>query len=824
MKRNLSIGVILSTITLLLVAVLVAVFAFLAQGALRQHRQSDHVFQVTQLVRAMITARSDMRSESGAMSMVLSRDRATDPHAIAAIRASHAKTSAEIAQVISQLKRSPYAGSPDLLRLEDLARRYDRITVEVLASIKSPAAQRRSGLFKDRLDISSALIRAINRQSEIMTYDIARLDPFIDRMLAVSDTVWRLRADAGTDRLNVANLLFKQGAIPMEEHLALAQGVGVMEAHFSTLGAQADMPVFPARLKQAMAGAHNGLDRDYFPVRQRLIGKRLAGQPIGMTDEQWLAFSVPQLNRLVEISWTALELASDRAIELVNGAKRNLILYLSAMGLCLVLAVSVFSFVVWRVIRPLRRITDMVRNLSGGLKGDIPFEDRTDEIGQFAQALRIFRDSGLEQQRLTEEVFRSQSAQEAAESSNRLKSEFLANMSHEIRTPMNGILGMAHLLEGTKLDEEQAHFVKIIEESGDALLAILNDILDISKLEAGKLDIEAIDFDLADVVDGAVMLMTGKAGEKNIEIVTQLASEVRGRYCGDPMRLRQIMINLLSNAIKFTEKSCGAVEVEVRLAGLLAVEGSTGLHFEVRDTGIGMAESVRDRMFQKFSQADSSVTRRFGGTGLGLAICKQLVERMGGQIGVESELGAGSTFWFDIPLRRANRSLAREALRAKSQPVAAPSPGTAGPPLRLLLAEDNKVNQEFALLLLRKAGHHVDLAENGRQAVEAVRRETYDLVLMDVQMPELDGVEATRQIRAMPPPKRDILILAMTAHAMTGAREEYLAAGMNDYLSKPLQPALILGKLADISTRLAHKPRPEMVEATEGRLMGGGRY
>src|SRR4051812_25898181 len=288
MKRHLSIGFLLSAITMLLVVVLVAVFAFLADGAYRQYRQAKHVLQVTQLARAMITARGDMRSESGSMSMVLSRDSASDAATVAAIQSTHSKTFAELRQTISDLKQSPYTGSPSLARVEDLAARYDRVSHETLDNIKRPLAERRPGLFKDRLDISTALVQAINRQSEIITYDIARLDPFIDRMLDVSDTVWRLRAEAGADRLVVSNWLFGRMPVSVEGRLTLARDEGVMEAHFATLSAQADMPAFPIQLKKVMTNVHAGLDRDYFPVRQRLIQRRHAGQPVGMTDEQWL--------------------------------------------------------------------------------------------------------------------------------------------------------------------------------------------------------------------------------------------------------------------------------------------------------------------------------------------------------------------------------------------------------------------------------------------------------------------------------------------------------------------------------------------------------
>lgn len=375
-------------------------------------------------------------------------------------------------------------------------------------------------------------------------------------------------------------------------------------------------------------------------------------------------------------------------------------------------------------------------------------------------------------------------SKEMAEAATKAKAIFLANMSHEIRTPMNGIVGMVDILKKTTLTDEQIEYLDIIEISGENLLMIINDILDFSKIEAGQITFESIRFNLNDEVEEVVKLLKYKADQKKLELSYHLSPNIPEMLIGDPLRLKQVLINLCNNSIKFTSSGF----VKIRVETILQHENKIKLKFEVQDTGIGISPENQLKLFKSFSQADTSTTRKFGGTGLGLAISKNLVQLMGGNIGIISEEGNGAIFYFDGEFGVSGQSL---PVQEKTEFA---TPKNSAAKLKILLAEDNVINQKVAILNLEKLGHSVSVAPNGIKAVEMFKNEAFDAIFMDIQMPEMDGVEATAIIRDWEQKNginNRIPIIAMTANTLRSDKEIFISVGMDDYLGKPFNAAEI---------------------------------
>jgi hypothetical protein len=421
----------------------------------------------------------------------------------------------------------------------------------------------------------------------------------------------------------------------------------------------------------------------------------------------------------------------------------------------------------------------------------IDFSDLDTTINKTIDETRFIRDGEHAKEKLVSTI----KDKERAEQSEKFKQQFLANMSHEIRTPMNSIIGLTNLLVKTNLDEHQKKYLNVIKKSSENLLVIINDILDLSKIEAGKMDFEKISFTLQDAVETVYHAMLFKAEEKKLNFSIKIDDSVPAVVIGDPTRLNQILINLAGNAIKFTE--AGDVTIEIKE---LNRQGNNSIvQFSIIDTGIGISAESIQKIFDSFSQASSDTTRKFGGTGLGLTISKQLIELQGGKIQVKSELNKGTSFIFNLPFTIGDKAIGR--VRKTNDDIT----GEELQGIKILLVEDNAFNQMVAIDTLTDLipELQIDLAENGKIAVDKVTNGDYDVVLMDIQMPEMDGFEATRQIRALNSPKKAIAIMAMTANVTPEEVTKCFEGGMDSYISKPFETQDLLNKLGKLVKRIA---------------------
>ena len=789
MKRIASISVLLLATTGVMAIVLVASFALSARHALQRQQAAEQAQAIVGISRNLFTAMQSLRVERGTINTGLATSEPIDARTQGEIAALRATSDRALRAAMAEQAARPNLNVQGAVH-EVQRRRSAFLATRQLADaqLHAPRSQRPAGFGPRWVAADTAFVDAIDEVSELLSDQINLSDPFSARMMRFKRLAWETRDAAGGDRLFLAQAIAEGRQLSPERLRQFAMWSGRIEGVWRVILDDARRPTTPAPLRAAIVHA----DRTYFGAllaeRGELLDRLARGKPTGISGGDWVRQSNPGLQSLIGIANSAFDLTGVHAASQAAAARRDVNVAVSLM--LMIFALSLFStiFIVGRVVRPVARITQRMRSVAeGDLAGDIPFAGRDDEIGQLARALAVFRDNALEKQRVEEELLSSRVAKEAAEAASVLKSQFLANMSHEIRTPMNGVLGMVQAMELEASDPVQSERLRTIRESGESLLAILNDVLDFSKIEAGKLELKPSNFDVEELARGAWATFTDTAAAKAITLDYSVAEEARGVWSGDAARIRQMVLNLMSNALKFTDRGRVSLEVE---------RHSDSLVFSVSDTGVGIEPAQLPSLFDKFSQADASHTRRFGGTGLGLAICRELAHLMNGEVTVESKPGSGSTFQVALPLRRvAGRSLA-DAVEAAPNAL---RERRNGQPIRILAAEDNPTNQKVLAALLAPLGVELTLVGDGAEAVQVWAPQGFDLILMDVQMPVLDGVSATRRIRAVEAVQGvgPVPIIALSANAMSHQVAEYLAAGMNAHVAKPIMVKALYAAIAD---------------------------
>ena len=654
MKKFQSIGVLLSAITLLLVVLLVSVFTYSAGQAYARREDAARLLKTVDVLRNVYIAEDALRSEQGAVNTALTMEAPVGPRVKNLLeRLHHAATAAILATRDSSRVESS-GPPPNVARILQTLAVYEQRYAEIMRALNLPGEARPKSMGPGWTEAVNGAAAAINLRTRERSMYIADSTPANNEMTKIIRIVWAMRDTAGKDRRELANAMILKKKITTQELQDFAEQEGNIDSPWAVIqNDEVSLPTFPPELKPAVANFNNFYLGQIHDARRAILNALSAGEQPPLTARQWLTMSDRELETITAISTTAFAVTRANVADALDQANRELDIALVLMVLSISLASFTLFYVILRVIKPLRAITDAMQAVaSSKLDHAIPFQDRRDEIGQFARALRLFRDGVIEKRRLEEELSDNQVAKETAEASSRVKSQFLANMSHELRTPLNAIIGFSDLLQNQMfgpLQPQYHDYAKIIHESGNHLLNLVSDILDIAKIEAGKFVLNCQPIDLGESVDYCIRLVKSRADERGVKLVALLPAQGL-TFQADQRGFRQILLNLLSNAVKFS-RSGGEVEISARIA-------SQRLVLVVRDHGIGMSESLLSRIGRPFEQAINDPAHAREGTGLGLSLVRSLVLQHGGTLKIESREGSGTAVICELPLMQASAASA----------------------------------------------------------------------------------------------------------------------------------------------------------------------